>query len=133
MAGLSETIRQFAKQMEIEANAVVVKVTFDLHGRIVARSPVRTGRFKANNQIAIGGLPGNATMAIDPGGAATISDGKATLARFKFGDTIWIYNNVAYALDLEFGSSQQAPAGVYRISVQEVAAALDSIMKGAVR
>jgi hypothetical protein len=42
------------------------------------------------------------------------------LAQFKLGDTVFIYNNVEYILALEFGSSKQAPAGMFRISFEEI-------------
>jgi hypothetical protein len=41
---------------------------------------------------------------------------------YDIGDTIFLHNNVEYALALEYGQSSRAPEGVYRISAMELIA-----------
>jgi len=99
----------------------IQKIVLDMHANlIVTRWPVLTGRSRANNMISLNSLPAGSIMELDPSGQATIAKGKEVMASFKLGDTIFLYNNVEYALALEFGHSKQAPAGVYRIAVQNV-------------
>ena len=124
-------ISKFCEKAKVNAELVVKKIALDLHGLIIQRSPVDTGRFKANNQIALDTLPTDSIIAVDKDGQATLSAGQAVLVSFKLGETIFLYNNVAYAGKLEFGSSQQAPSGVYRISVEEVISHVESIINQA--
>ena len=48
-------------------------------------------------------------------------------AGFEVGDTIYLANNLPYIRKLEEGSSQQAPAGMVALSVQEFSAIVDKI------
>ena len=75
----------------------------------------------ANTQISIDTLPSDSTMETDKSGSGTIRSGGRVLKNFELGDTIFIYNNVEYILDLEWGSSKQAPQGMFRISFDEIA------------
>jgi len=115
---------RFKVKTEDQASKAVRKLVLDMFAKLIVMAwPVDTGRSRANNQIALNSLPSDAIMTLDPGGAATISAGETVLASFKLGDTIFVYNNVSYALALEFGHSKQAPQGCYRIAVQTVLSA----------
>lgn len=119
---------------------IVRKVCLDLFKLIIVKSPVDTGRFRANNQIDLNGMSGSSILEFhnvklkgqDRKGQG-FSSGQATnsgqmivreagkLTGYKLGDTVFLYNNVEYAMYLEFGPhSKQAPSGVYRVSVQEI-------------
>jgi hypothetical protein len=77
------------------------------------------GRFRGNWQVTIGSVPAGPVDLIDANGGPTIARGAAELAGFKAGPTIYLTNNVPYAIPLEYGHSTQAPAGVVRITVAE--------------
>jgi len=114
-------IARFKIKTERAIEQFVQKIVLDMHANlIVLKWPVKSGRSRANNMISLNSLPSESIMELDPSGQATISKGMEVMARFKLGDTIFLYNNVAYAIALEFGHSKQAPAGVYRIAVQDV-------------
>lgn len=133
MGQFANDLNKFTKKTETVASEVCRKIALDTFRRIVQRSPVDTGRFRANNQISLNELPVNSVLEFDKRGAATIRIGDQTVQRFKLGDTIFIYNNVAYALPLEYGRSKQAPQGVYRISFQDMIAHLKKIAREAVK
>lgn len=135
MGNFEIDLRRFGAKTEQRMNQTVRKICLDLFTLIVRRSPVDTGRFRANNQIDLNTVSGASIVTFHTtksgtrvrfggggigGGANTISREFAKLGSYKLGDTVFIYNNVEYALDLEYGSSKQAPAGVYRISVQDL-------------
>jgi hypothetical protein len=44
------------------------------------------------------------------------------------GTTQWVFNNVPYIVPLEYGHSQQAPAGMARITAAESQARMDGIV-----
>jgi hypothetical protein len=113
-------LAKFGQKAVDNAEKIVRKIGFDMHSRIVQRMPKDTGRATANQQISINSLPSGSVLEFDKSGNATISNGGAALARFKLGDTIFLYNNVEYILALEYGHSKQAPAGMFRITFEEV-------------
>lgn len=114
-------LAKFGQKAIDNGEKIVRKIAFDMHSRIVMRMPRDTGRATANQQISINSLPSGSVMDFDKKGNATIRKGKATLAAFNLGDTIFLYNNVEYIIPLEYGHSQkQAPAGMFRISFEEI-------------
>lgn len=77
------------------------------------------GRFRGNWQVSVS-FPSSAPIdRIDPNGAATIEAGAAALGSFEAGPSIYIMNNVPYALRLEHGWSKQAPHGMVAVTVVE--------------
>jgi len=120
MSSFSVDLAKFGQKAIDNSEEIVRKIAFDMHSRIVKRMPVDTGRARANTQISLHNLPSNATLETDKSGNATIAFGNRELSQFKLGDTVFIYNNVEYILSLEFGSSKQAPAGMFRISFDEI-------------
>lgn len=120
MSSFSVDLAKFGQKAIDNSEEIVRKIAFDMHSRIVNRMPVDTGRARANTQISLHNLPSNATLETDKSGNATIASGNRELSQFKLGDTVFIYNNVEYILSLEFGSSKQAPAGMFRISFDEI-------------
>jgi len=113
-------LARFGEEAIGNAEKIVRKIGFDMHSRIVQRMPVDTGRAKANQQISINSLPSGSVLEFDRFGNATISKGEGALSSFKLGDTIFLYNNLEYILPLEYGHSNQAPSGMFRISFEEI-------------
>lgn len=95
----------------------------------VLGSPVLTGRFRANWQfgkvLPQGTLPG-----LDTSGAATIARMAGQVTSVKAGGEVWIVNNLPYAGRLEYGYSQQAPAGMVRVTLANLPAALEQYIRG---
>jgi hypothetical protein len=127
MGDFARDISKFCRDTETTLELACKKVVFDLYRRVLRRSPVDTGRFRANNQIALNSMPSSTIIEFDKDGNAVLREGKTVLQSFKLGDTAFIYNNVAYALALEYGHSKQAPSGVYRISLQEIMSHFEQI------
>ena len=126
MDTFSIDLARFGDNALNNAEKIVRKIALDLHGRIVARTPVDTGRAKANNQVSLGSLGTNVVERDEPtalGTPAPIteSEAKAKARAYKLGQSIFIYNNVHYITLLEFApfGSQQAPSGMFRISFME--------------
>lgn len=102
--GLEDVVEQF-----------VVEVQTDL----VNRSPVDTGRFKANWQVTANEVPGYALNEYDKAGADTINMARRFASgMFRRGAavrSIHFSNMLIYANALEYGHSMQAPQGVMSI------------------
>lgn len=112
-------IARFVEKAKGRIDLVVRKISLDLFKRVIMKSPVKEGRFKGNWQCAIGSVPDGVLAVDDKAGTATISKMTAAVAGLHAGQIIYLVNNLAYARRLEYGHSQQAPAGVVRITVAE--------------
>lgn len=115
-------IARFVAKAKGNVDLVVRKVALDLFKRVILKSPVDTGRFRGNWQVAIGSIPAGVLEIEDKSGTATIARVTAETLNLRAGQTITLVNNLAYARALEYGWSKQAPAGMVRLTVQEYGA-----------
>lgn len=99
-------------------------VSLDLLGRLVRRSPVKTGRFKGNWLASTSSPALGVVDRLDPVGNATIARAGAVLRRVPMFGTVYLTNNLPYARRVEDGSSRQAPAGVVKLAITELTSAL---------
>jgi hypothetical protein len=126
-------LQKFARTMDIELEKVIKRVAFELHDRIIERTPVDTGAARASWNMSLN-TPDESTA--DPGkgkgkklsaGAAT-AKAKGTQRRIKrldpYRDVVWITNALPYIRRLEEGSSKQAPIGMVAVSMAEVEAGM---------
>jgi hypothetical protein len=89
---------------------VVKRTVKSIAKDVVKNSPVDTGRFKENWNSALN----EPDLSIDKASGA----GFIPVAnKIKIGDKFFFTNNLAYALRLEFGHSDQAPMGMVRLAV----------------
>ena len=112
-----------AADLEARTRGAVEAAVRRLHARAVELTPVDTGHLRANVRLghAAGGgvndepVPGASRQARAEA-AARQAIARADAFRFDpEANTITIYNNVAYASEIEHGSSRQAPAGVIAV------------------
>jgi len=128
MAGkFSLDVAKLTNQYKISIDKVIKKIVFDLFTKIVMRSPVDTGRFRANWTIAQGQMNTITTAATDKTNNAAPTLGKlAELKDFKAGKTVFITNSLPYAIPLEYGHSKQAPGGMVRVTLSEFPGIVES-------
>lgn len=114
-------LSRFAEEVKAEHVRLMKKVTLELLGRVTQKSPVDTGRFRANWMVGINATDHTTTESTVND---TIERGMATLTPLAFGETIHVSNNLPYANQLEHGYSGQAPEGILSVSVEEIKAFL---------
>jgi hypothetical protein len=112
-------MQAWVQKTTAKSDTAVRMIALRMFSRIILKSPVDTGRFRGNWQIAIGSVPNGTLELDDKTGTATIAKGTATALGINAGDTIYFANNLPYAIPLEEGSSQQAPAGMVALTIQE--------------
>lgn len=112
-------IGEFVAKARGNIDLVVRKVALDMFSRVIMKSPVDTGRFKGNWQVAIGSIPAGTVALDDKAGTATIAKVTAATMNLHAGQTIYLVNNLPYAQALEYGHSKQAPNGMVRLTIQE--------------
>ena len=102
-----------------QAPNFIRKIALELLKKVTMKSPVDTGRFRANWMVGIGGADETTTE-------NTVNDammrGSIVLTAYRALKQIHISNNLPYAAALEHGHSLQAPLGVAEVSVAEIEA-----------
>lgn len=132
MSNFSLDISKFINNATKNADAKVRVICLDLLSGIVLKTPVDTGRARANWQATIN-TPASGTKEFtgDAGSginapnesaasASAISDGQSAVKNAT-GNIFYITNNLPYISRLEFDSwSKQAPRGMVRLTIDEV-------------
>lgn len=118
MAGAFELqIRKFAEKAKDNADLVVRKVLLDVYDELILRSPVGTGRFRAN-WIYSEMSPARGTVAVSGTTASPSSAPESPdVSAAGMGQVHFITNNLPYAYRLETGHSKQAPSGMVGLTV----------------
>lgn len=115
----SAHVSELVAKAKGKVDLVYRKIALDVFSRVIAKSPVDTGRFKGNWQVAIGSIPSGTLELNDKDGTATISKVQAAALNLKAGQTVYLINNLSYANRLEYGWSKQAPNGMVRLTIVE--------------
>lgn len=113
-------LRRFAEKAGANAEQVVRKTTAELAKKVVEKTPVDTGRARANWQFGDGAMISGTLDETDKTGDPTKDRLEEEILRSRVGGVTYIQNNLPYALRLEYGWSKQAPSGMVRTSMAEV-------------
>ena len=125
-------ISKFIEKTNLEADKVVRKVCLDLMAGVILKTPVDTGRARANWQASID-RPATGTVSFNAdagsnktapspssGSTSSIGDGMAAVSKAT-GRVFWLVNNLPYIYRLEYGAwSKQAPHGMVRTTIAEI-------------
>lgn len=126
----------FKKKVQDKLPQIVKLIAMETFKRVVERSPVDTGRFRANWQIGVAVRPSGSSEDFDkaaPGSAPSGASTSAALAKLKQLNLglakVYVVNNLPYARRLEDGSSEQAPGGMVEITAAEMRIVVNQIAK----
>jgi hypothetical protein len=134
----SKAMKKAKDQPARDSLIVHKKVILEALTRIVKRTPVDTGRARANWQATLN-TPSNQSTphagkpskpkrtkapALSVAGSEAVARGLAVLDGLKPYSVFWISNNVQYVKYLESGGrmSKQAPRGMVAVTVEELKA-----------
>lgn len=124
-----ESIQNFIKKANKNAELVVRQVTIKLYSAIILASPVDTGRFRMNWQATTDTPATGVIIGNDPSGSRAINAATNFVTNSAQWDEFRFTNNLPYAAVIEFGGypgdgpnttggfSKQAPQGVVRVTV----------------
>lgn len=113
MSNFNADLARFIKKTDLAADVVVRKVALQVYAGVTKKTPVDTGRARANWNMSVGSVD----YSVDE--EAT----KVQRPALKKGDgekAIYITNNLPYIQVLEEGSSTQAPNGMVEVTLNEV-------------
>jgi hypothetical protein len=120
MPSFSQDITRFVEKTKLKGALVVKKLAFDAFRGVILRSPVDTGRFRASWRIGINSVDSTEFGLVSGGTIAADFGQVSKLEGVVWGGTVYITNSVNYALQLEHGSSRQAPTGVMLITFEQI-------------
>ena len=123
MSNFDLDLSKFIDESEEIASKILRGTSLGLFKRIVKRTPVDTGRLRANWQIDINSVPAKELKSndLDGDGRQTVARETSKLGKNKIEDTIYLANNLPYAVAMEEGGSKtQAPQGMVRVSLVEL-------------
>jgi len=104
-------IKKFAKQSGLEVDKVVQKVVLQAWNGVTKKTPVDTGRARANWNLSEGNMDTSVNKH-----ATTIKPFSKTSGK----KDVYISNSLPYINLLEKGSSKQAPKGMVELTMNEI-------------
>ena len=118
MSSFADQLRMFEAKTLDKMNRAARKITLDAFSEVIMLTPVDSGRARGNWQTAIGSVPSGTVEATDQSGNTVIAKVAGVTTGMQPGDVIYMANSLPYIQRLEDGYSQQAPAGMVRLTVQ---------------
>lgn len=118
----SEDLKKFAGK--VDPSVVVQKVALDLFGRVILRTPVDSGRARANWQTSLGSPQEGEVETVNnipvgASGGSAFDEVAQVVSNYQGDESIFLSNNLPYTEVLENGSSSQAPAGMVKVTLAE--------------
>lgn len=119
-------VAAFARILDINLQTIVRMFVLKIWNGVTQKTPVDTGRARAGWAIIEGTpdapVPPEGQYGPPPPAKIEVVDGKRV---------VYVINAVEYVNWLEEGSSQQAPAGMVRVTLAELEREIESIIKAA--
>lgn len=115
-------LSRFAKKFDADIKMMIRKISFEAFKRIVLRTPVDTGRARANWGVKVGSPTTYVIESEDKSGSATLKAASDGTMAWDCTGSIFLTNNLSYIGALEYGSSKQAPQGMVRLTLEEMQA-----------
>jgi hypothetical protein len=116
MDNFEDVISRWVEETQLKIDDTLQDIVLLIGKNLITLSPVDTGLFKGNWQLSIGTGTNSSLLRHDPTGSAALSDLLVNVRSFTVGQIAYIQNHLTYGYDLEYGSSQQAPDGVLRVT-----------------
>lgn len=113
-----DELKRFRLKSVKVASETQKAIVLELFGSVILDTPVDTGRARGNWQTTNNAPAQGETKGLDPSGARALARLEAEIVRFD--KTIYLSNNLPYAGALEYGYSDQAPAGMVRKNIARV-------------
>lgn len=121
-------LSRFSRQATPEMfDKMMIKIVADLLTAVVKLTPVDTGRLRGGWQASVGQMNSADDTGNDKNGSATVGAGVSAVKNSgtMIGKTVYIYNNVFYAVYIEFGTPNMAPFGMLREALSWVQASIE--------
>ena len=126
-----QQIKKIIVDREKETTNIFRAISFQLFDRIIRRTPVDTGRARANWNADIDSADLSTTDEQDKSGGSTSAKMQDKTLKAQLGNTLYLTNNLDYIGELEYGHSlDQAPDGMVRVTAAEFRQVLEGQKNG---
>ena len=115
--------KKLAKQIDKNSSLFIRKIAIDGLQRLITQSPKDTGRFKANWSTSINNMHPRTTESTE----VQFNEQSKAIRNYILNKTLFLHNNLQYAIPLEWGSSKQAPKGWIRNTANLIQKKLNEI------
>ncbi|MDA3832279.1 MAG: HK97 gp10 family phage protein [Spirochaetales bacterium] len=130
MGSFEMQIKAFSDKSEKNVKLACQKIAMEAFSRIIYRTPVDTGRLRANWGCQVDSPSSGTTESTDKEGAATVSKATKVTTSWDATGSIYLTNNLQYAIPIEYcGSPVKSPQGMVRVTVAEMSGVAESIAR----
>jgi hypothetical protein len=120
-------LRRFKQHASKAADDTRRAIVVELFNSVILDTPVDTGRARGNWQTSINNPELTVTERLDPSGSHAMQGVQNNLGSGD--DSVYLTNNLPYAIPLEFGSSTQSPTGMVRKNVARIRRIIDKAIR----
>lgn len=114
-------LTRITKKYKNGIRTVVQKITMEAFRRVIMRTPVDTGRARANWSVSEGQIGTTYEIeTFDKSGKRSVALATRAVNGWDCRGSIFLSNNLPYILNLEHGGSNQAPQGMVKLTVAEM-------------
>jgi hypothetical protein len=124
MSNFSLDFKKFADKAVKNTDQIIRKTALDLTTAMIMDAPVLSGRFRSNFFVSMESPNEATTQSIETESGVVARAARDLSA--PIGNTIYIQNNLDYAMRLEYGWSNKAPAGYARVNILKFKNILES-------
>lgn len=110
---------KFNDKVKSLGQIAVRKICLELTTAIIYKTPRKTGRAQSNWFASIGAPVVGVSPVIESSAISVVAR-ESKMADSAYGNIYWLSNNLPYIERLEYGYSKQTPAGMVRLSIEEV-------------
>lgn len=123
-------LKRFADKAKKRPQQAQRAIFTELSRRIVMRTPVDTGRARANWQPSIDAPVAISLESFDKSGANALANAAATAVNVGPDQALYLTNNLPYIGRLEHGWSKQSPQGMVKLSALEFQQVTEVVVRG---
>lgn len=109
-------LSRFSRGVGLSLDTTVRRAVLGMTREIVRATPVDTGHARSNWFWGVQ-VVSDEDATLSKSGAPSLARAASFASTVRSGGVVYLTNNLPYIMPLEFGSSQQAPAGMVRITV----------------
>jgi len=122
--GFSDEVRRFTAKTTEAHDKIARVATLELFSGVIKATPVDTGRARGNWQTTVGSPAKGRLEREDKSGSEAIAEVEAKTPEGT-GQVTYLSNNLPYIMELEEGSSKQAPEGMVKRNMDRVQKMVD--------
>lgn len=124
----SGDIRRFVNKAGSAQDKIARTATLELFSGVIRATPVDTGRARGGWQTGVGSAPTGDNGRLDKAAAQSLAEVERNTPPGA-GQVTFLANNVPYIMNLEEGTSKQAPEGMVRKNMDRVQKMVDAAIR----